>query len=80
MSHLRPLLGGVDSSSPSNSNTSNGDADSSRQSVSGKRRREGPVGGASGWGQWAGGVSLAPLAQRRAIKQLSCQLTPGMTE
>lgn len=36
MSHLRPLLGGVDSSSPSNSNTSNGEADSSRQSVSGK--------------------------------------------
>lgn len=36
VSHLRPLLGGVDSSSPSNTNTSNGDADSSRQSVSGK--------------------------------------------
>lgn len=36
VSHLRPLLGGVDSSSPSNSNTSNGEADSSRQSVSGK--------------------------------------------
>ncbi|CAG08752.1 unnamed protein product, partial [Tetraodon nigroviridis] len=34
VSHLRPLLGGVDSSSPSNSNTSNGEADSSRQSVS----------------------------------------------
>ncbi|XP_015227734.1 PREDICTED: suppressor of tumorigenicity 7 protein isoform X2 [Cyprinodon variegatus] len=34
VSHLRPLLGGVDSSSPSNSNTSNGDADSNRQSVS----------------------------------------------
>ncbi|XP_069620951.1 suppressor of tumorigenicity 7 protein isoform X5 [Ranitomeya imitator] len=34
VSHLRPLLGGVDSSTPSNSNTSNGDADSSRQSVS----------------------------------------------
>lgn len=36
VSHLRPLLGGVDSSSPSNSNTSNGEADSNRQSVSGK--------------------------------------------
>lgn len=36
VSHLRPLLGGVDSSSPSNSNASNGEADSSRQSVSGK--------------------------------------------
>ncbi|KAG5273824.1 hypothetical protein AALO_G00155950 [Alosa alosa] len=34
VSHLRPLLGGVDNSSPSNSNTSNGDADSNRQSVS----------------------------------------------
>ncbi|XP_026030495.1 suppressor of tumorigenicity 7 protein homolog isoform X1 [Astatotilapia calliptera] len=34
VSHLRPLLGGVDSSSPSNSNASNGEADSSRQSVS----------------------------------------------
>ncbi|KAM3925219.1 suppressor of tumorigenicity 7 protein isoform 3-T3 [Leptodactylus fuscus] len=34
VSHLRPLLGGVDNSTPSNSNTSNGDADSSRQSVS----------------------------------------------
>ena len=38
VSHLRPLLGGVDSSSPSNSNTSNGEADSNRQSVSGKSR------------------------------------------
>lgn len=36
VSHLRPLLGGVDSSSPNNSNASNGEADSSRQSVSGK--------------------------------------------
>ncbi|CAB1313476.1 unnamed protein product, partial [Coregonus sp. 'balchen'] len=34
VSHLRPLLGGVDNSSPTNSNTSNGDADSNRQSVS----------------------------------------------
>uniref|UniRef100_A0A3B3R089 Suppression of tumorigenicity 7 n=1 Tax=Paramormyrops kingsleyae TaxID=1676925 RepID=A0A3B3R089_9TELE len=34
VSHLRPLLGGVDNSSPSNSNPSNSDADSSRQSVS----------------------------------------------
>ncbi|XP_005996744.1 suppressor of tumorigenicity 7 protein homolog isoform X3 [Latimeria chalumnae] len=34
VSHLRPLLGGVDSNSPSNSNTSNGDTDSNRQSVS----------------------------------------------
>uniref|UniRef100_A0AAR2KIF0 Suppression of tumorigenicity 7 n=1 Tax=Pygocentrus nattereri TaxID=42514 RepID=A0AAR2KIF0_PYGNA len=34
VSHLRPLLGGVDNSSSNNSNTSNGDADSSRQSVS----------------------------------------------
>ena len=36
VSHLRPLLGGVDNSSPTNSNSSNGDADSNRQSVSGK--------------------------------------------
>lgn len=36
VSHLRPLLGGVDNSSPNNSNTSNGDTDSSRQSVSGQ--------------------------------------------
>uniref|UniRef100_A0A8C6NZA5 Suppression of tumorigenicity 7 n=1 Tax=Nothobranchius furzeri TaxID=105023 RepID=A0A8C6NZA5_NOTFU len=34
VSHLRPLLGGVDNSSPTNSNTINGEADSSRQSVS----------------------------------------------
>uniref|UniRef100_A0A672SFH4 Suppression of tumorigenicity 7 n=1 Tax=Sinocyclocheilus grahami TaxID=75366 RepID=A0A672SFH4_SINGR len=35
VSHLRPLLGGVDNSSPnSSSSSSNGDADSSRQSVS----------------------------------------------
>ncbi|XP_046889311.1 suppressor of tumorigenicity 7 protein homolog isoform X3 [Hypomesus transpacificus] len=34
VSHLRPLLGGVDTSTPNNSNTSNGDADSNRQSVS----------------------------------------------
>uniref|UniRef100_A0A4W4DW26 Suppressor of tumorigenicity 7 protein n=1 Tax=Electrophorus electricus TaxID=8005 RepID=A0A4W4DW26_ELEEL len=34
VSHLRPLLGGVDNSSPNNSNTSNGDADSNRQNVS----------------------------------------------
>ncbi|XP_053572662.1 suppressor of tumorigenicity 7 protein isoform X2 [Bombina bombina] len=34
VSHLRPLLGGVDSNTPNNSNTSNGDADSNRQSVS----------------------------------------------
>nr|XP_056701751.1 suppressor of tumorigenicity 7 protein isoform X4 [Euleptes europaea] len=33
VSHLRPLLGGVDNS-PTNSNTSNGDSDSNRQSVS----------------------------------------------
>lgn len=38
MSHLRPLLGGVDSSSPTNSSTSNGEAESSRQSVSGKNK------------------------------------------
>uniref|UniRef100_A0A8C7ZQJ9 Suppression of tumorigenicity 7 n=1 Tax=Oryzias sinensis TaxID=183150 RepID=A0A8C7ZQJ9_9TELE len=30
VSHLRPLLGGVDSSSPTNPNTSNGEADSNR--------------------------------------------------
>uniref|UniRef100_A0A8C5HKZ2 Suppression of tumorigenicity 7 n=1 Tax=Gouania willdenowi TaxID=441366 RepID=A0A8C5HKZ2_GOUWI len=30
VSHLRPLLGGVDSTTPSNSNTSNGEADSNR--------------------------------------------------
>nr|XP_033814923.1 suppressor of tumorigenicity 7 protein isoform X4 [Geotrypetes seraphini] len=35
VSHLRPLLGGVDNNSPSNSNTNNGDSDSNRQSVSG---------------------------------------------
>ncbi|XP_024235827.1 suppressor of tumorigenicity 7 protein homolog isoform X1 [Oncorhynchus tshawytscha] len=34
VSHLRPLLGGVDNSSPINSNSSNGDADSNRQNVS----------------------------------------------
>ncbi|KAK9399569.1 suppressor of tumorigenicity 7 protein [Crotalus adamanteus] len=34
VSHLRPLLGGVDNNSPSSSNTSNGDSDSNRQSVS----------------------------------------------
>ncbi|XP_039364562.1 suppressor of tumorigenicity 7 protein isoform X1 [Mauremys reevesii] len=34
VSHLRPLLGGVDNNSPNNSNTSNGDSDSNRQSVS----------------------------------------------
>uniref|UniRef100_A0A8C5C8J7 Suppression of tumorigenicity 7 n=1 Tax=Gadus morhua TaxID=8049 RepID=A0A8C5C8J7_GADMO len=33
VSHLRPLLGGVDSSAPTNTTTSNGEADSSRQSV-----------------------------------------------
>ncbi|KAF7246545.1 hypothetical protein EYD10_07293 [Varanus komodoensis] len=37
VSHLRPLLGGVDNNSPNNSNTSNGDSDSNRQSVSGTR-------------------------------------------
>lgn len=35
VSHLRPLLGGVDNSSSNNSNSSNGDSDSNRQSVSG---------------------------------------------
>uniref|UniRef100_A0A8C2ILU5 Suppressor of tumorigenicity 7 protein homolog n=1 Tax=Cyprinus carpio TaxID=7962 RepID=A0A8C2ILU5_CYPCA len=34
VSHLRPLLGGVDNSSASSSSSSNGDTDSSRQSVS----------------------------------------------
>ncbi|XP_066561248.1 suppressor of tumorigenicity 7 protein homolog isoform X2 [Amia ocellicauda] len=34
VSHLRPLLGGVDNTSPTNSNTSNGESDSNRQSVS----------------------------------------------
>uniref|UniRef100_A0A6I8N9K8 Suppression of tumorigenicity 7 n=1 Tax=Ornithorhynchus anatinus TaxID=9258 RepID=A0A6I8N9K8_ORNAN len=34
VSHLRPLLGGVDNNSPNNSNPSNGDSDSNRQSVS----------------------------------------------
>ncbi|XP_026568953.1 suppressor of tumorigenicity 7 protein isoform X2 [Pseudonaja textilis] len=34
VSHLRPLLGGVDNNSPSNSNATNGDSDSNRQSVS----------------------------------------------
>uniref|UniRef100_A0A8C5MEG3 Protein ST7 homolog n=1 Tax=Leptobrachium leishanense TaxID=445787 RepID=A0A8C5MEG3_9ANUR len=34
VSHLRPLLGGVDNTAPTNSNATNGDTDSSRQSVS----------------------------------------------
>ncbi|XP_072341355.1 suppressor of tumorigenicity 7 protein homolog isoform X4 [Scyliorhinus torazame] len=34
VSHLRPLLGGVDSTAPSNSTSNNGDTDSNRQSVS----------------------------------------------
>ncbi|XP_040547720.1 suppressor of tumorigenicity 7 protein homolog isoform X1 [Gallus gallus] len=34
VSHLRPLLGGVDNSAPSAANAANGEADSSRQSVS----------------------------------------------
>ncbi|XP_010572294.1 PREDICTED: suppressor of tumorigenicity 7 protein isoform X3 [Haliaeetus leucocephalus] len=34
VSHLRPLLGGVDNSAPSAASAANGDADSSRQSVS----------------------------------------------
>ncbi|KAM9246252.1 suppressor of tumorigenicity 7 protein isoform 3-T3 [Leptosomus discolor] len=34
VSHLRPLLGGVDNSAPSTASAANGDADSSRQSVS----------------------------------------------
>ncbi|XP_075414708.1 suppressor of tumorigenicity 7 protein isoform X2 [Tenrec ecaudatus] len=34
VSHLRPLLGGVDNNSSNNSNSSHGDSDSSRQSVS----------------------------------------------
>ncbi|XP_029470826.1 suppressor of tumorigenicity 7 protein isoform X8 [Rhinatrema bivittatum] len=34
VSHLRPLLGGVDNNSPSNSTTTNGESDSNRQSVS----------------------------------------------
>ncbi|XP_032894205.1 suppressor of tumorigenicity 7 protein isoform X3 [Amblyraja radiata] len=34
VSHLRPLLGGVDNTAPSNSTSNNGDTDSSRQSVS----------------------------------------------
>lgn len=38
VSHLRPLLGGVDNSAPSAANAANGEADSSRQSVSGERR------------------------------------------
>ncbi|KAK1888367.1 Suppressor of tumorigenicity 7 protein like [Dissostichus eleginoides] len=40
VSHLRPLLGGVDSSTPSTSNTSNGEADSNRQSVSESRAEQ----------------------------------------
>ncbi|CAL8296930.1 unnamed protein product [Boreogadus saida] len=43
VSHLRPLLGGVDSSAPTNTTTSNGEADSSRQSVSAD---------AAAWGLW----------------------------
>lgn len=39
VSHLRPLLGGVDNSAPSTASAANGDADSSRQSVSGEGRR-----------------------------------------
>lgn len=38
VSHLRPLLGGVDNSAPSAASAANGDADSSRQSVSGEGR------------------------------------------
>ncbi|XP_057406013.1 suppressor of tumorigenicity 7 protein isoform X1 [Balaenoptera acutorostrata] len=34
VSHLRPLLGGVDNNSSNNANSSNGDSDSNRQSVS----------------------------------------------
>ncbi|XP_067906645.1 suppressor of tumorigenicity 7 protein homolog isoform X2 [Heterodontus francisci] len=34
VSHLRPLLGGVDNTAPSNSTSNNGDSDSNRQSVS----------------------------------------------
>ncbi|XP_041072369.1 suppressor of tumorigenicity 7 protein homolog isoform X4 [Carcharodon carcharias] len=34
VSHLRPLLGGVDNTAPSNSTSNNGDTDSNRQSVS----------------------------------------------
>ncbi|XP_069759980.1 suppressor of tumorigenicity 7 protein homolog isoform X2 [Narcine bancroftii] len=34
VSHLRPLLGGVDNTTPSNSTSNNGDSDSNRQSVS----------------------------------------------
>lgn len=37
VSHLRPLLGGVDNNSSNNSNSSNGDSDSNRQSVSGMK-------------------------------------------
>lgn len=76
VSHLRPLLGGVDSSSPTNSNTSNGDADSSRQSVSGKRRAgAGPVGGRGQSGsfcrsQTRSADARTPLAHMRGDKQL----------
>lgn len=42
VSHLRPLLGGVDNSAPSAASAANGDADSSRQSVSGEGQRGGP--------------------------------------
>lgn len=38
VSHLRPLLGGVDNSAPSTANAAGGEADSSRQSVSGEGR------------------------------------------
>lgn len=38
VSHLRPLLGGVDNSAPSAASAAGGDADSNRQSVSGERR------------------------------------------
>lgn len=38
VSHLRPLLGGMDNSAPSAASAANGDADSSRQSVSGEGR------------------------------------------
>lgn len=39
VSHLRPLLGGVDNSAPSAASATGGDADSNRQSVSGERHR-----------------------------------------
>lgn len=57
VSHLRPLLGGVDNSAPSAANAANGEADSSRQSVSGER----PSAGRAALCCGSGALALLPL-------------------